>query len=284
MDITFYGVRGSTPCSCDNIRRHGGNTSCVLIQPLRGDPIILDLGTGLRYLGVDAAVGSGGFRATAFVTHMHWDHIQGLPFFAPVLSETGRLDIHVPPLEDRTIAEAVRGFLAPPYFPVSLEEIHGEVSFTEMQPGSMQVQDAVVTAGWVPHNGPTFAYRIEVDGRSVAYVSDHQEPIDDPTYVDPGVLDLCRGVDLLIHDSQYNAGELAMKPTWGHCTHDYALEVAAQAGASALALFHHDPSHGDDYLDRVLEDLRLKGSSRGVQEIWNAYEGLTVSYADVPVS
>lgn len=275
MDISFYGVRGSTPCSCDDIIRHGGNTSCVVVRPRTGDPIILDLGTGLRYFGTEASTED--FCATAFVTHLHWDHIQGLPFFAPVLCATGKLDVYIPPLEDTSVDEVVDGFLSPPYFPVEISDLPGEIDFKVMQPGTLELPNATVTAGWVPHTGPTFGYRIEADGRSIAYVSDHQQPVDDPTSVWPEVLDLCRDVDLLIHDAQFNQAEFDVKSTWGHCTHEYAIEVAAQAGAKTLAMFHHDPSHSDEYLDGVVRDLRPLAEARGLGEILNAHEGLTVT-------
>ena len=232
----------------------------VLDGPGRS-PIILDLGTGLHLYGaeftrrdMDGAVGEP-FRGTALLTHLHWDHVQGIPFFAPLLSAGAELDLHAPVQAGEPLADVVRGFLSPPYFPVELEALPGQIRFHDTEPGRFQVDDATVTAAWVPHVGPTFGYRVERDGRSVAYVSDHQQPTAGPAAVDPAVLEICRDVDLLIHDAQYDDAEFAQRPDWGHCTVDYAVEVAAASGAHTLALFHHDPSHGDDVVDRLARGL-----------------------------
>ncbi|HNJ68760.1 MAG TPA: MBL fold metallo-hydrolase, partial [Microthrixaceae bacterium] len=138
-------------------------------------PIILDLGTGLRVYGaeltrrdMDGAVGEP-FRGTALLTHLHWDHVQGIPFFAPLLSAGAELDLHAPVQAGEPLADVVRGFLSPPYFPVELEALPGQIRFHDTEPGRFRVDDATVTAAWVPHVGPTFGYRVERDGRSVAY-------------------------------------------------------------------------------------------------------------------
>ena len=130
----------------------------------------------------------------------------------------------------------------------------------------------------VPHVGATYGYRIDWAGASVAYVSDHQQPVDDPTRVADEVLDLCDGVDLLVHDAQFTPEEFAERLHWGHCTIDYAVEVARQAGARRLALFHHDPSHGDDRLDALVAGAREQAAGSGVEEVVAAAEGLTVAF------
>ena len=135
---------------------------------------------------------------------------------------------------------------------------------------------ATVTAAHVAHTDTTLGYRIERDGVAVAYVSDHQQPADDPRHVDPAVLELCRDVDLLIHDAQYTEPEFAAKSTWGHCTVEYAVHVAAEAGARRLALFHHDPEHDDDTIDLLSLAAAEAGSRRGV-EVFAASEGLRLS-------
>jgi ribonuclease BN (tRNA processing enzyme) len=140
----------------------------------------------------------------------------------------------------------------------------------------MAIAGATVTAAHVPHTDTTFGYRVERDGVSVAYVSDHQQPAD-PEHIDPAVLGLCRGVDLLIHDAQYTEAEFAAKSNWGHCTIGYALHVAATAGAKRLVLFHHDPEHDDDTLDLLALAAAETGQRRGRDQVIVAAEGLRVA-------
>jgi phosphoribosyl 1,2-cyclic phosphodiesterase len=191
-------------------------------------------------------------RLSAFVSHLHFDHVQGLPFFGPALRPDVRLDIYGP-TQDGPLSEAFAAFVQPPYFPVGVGELPAELGFFELSDGGcVQAGSAVVRAREIPHVGRTLGYRIEVGGVSVAYLSDHQAPsrsgqvIPD---VSEAALDLCSGVDLLVHDAQYTDAEFAVKAHWGHSTVAYAVEVAKQAGVRRLALFHHDPTHADDLLD-----------------------------------
>lgn len=269
-------MRGSTPCACDSNRRYGGNTSCVAIEWPDRDPILLDLGTGLRYFGLTQPC-DGTFRGTALVSHLHWDHVQGIPFFTPMLTPGAHLDVYAPVQESGSLCDAVRTFMAPPYFPVEIEALPGSFAFHEVDHGVFDVDGAKVTVAPVPHIGPTVGYRIECEGVSVAYVSDHQQPGIGSTEIAPSVLDLCEGVDLLIHDAQFDDVEFAARADWGHCTIDYAIEVAARAGARRLALFHHDPSHSDDRLDLLAERARETAARRGVDEVIAASEGLTIA-------
>jgi len=276
MNVTFYGVRGSTPCACDSTRRYGGNTSCVVLNFEGGEPIVFDLGTGLRFFGLDIGCGEP-FKGAALVSHLHWDHVQGIPFFAPWLVENSRLDMWAPQQDGIELEDAVRAFICPPYFPIDIDQLPGELRFHEAGTEPFMVGRAEVIAAPVPHIGPTVGYRVTVDGISVAYVSDHQQPGPGSTEVDPAVLELCRDVDLLIHDAQFNDEEFAARPTWGHCTVDYAVEVAAQSGARRLALFHHDPSHSDDQIDELLAQAKKSAAARGILEVIAAGEGTTVS-------
>jgi phosphoribosyl 1,2-cyclic phosphodiesterase len=271
--VTFYGVRGSTPCSCDSNRRYGGNTSCVVIESEHRDPILLDLGTGLRFYGMNLPR-DGSFRGTALVSHLHWDHVQGIPFFTPMLAEGARLDV--------SLADAVRTFIQPPYFPVEIDALPGSFEFHEVSDDVFDLDGAKVTVAPVPHCGPTVGYRIDCDGVSVAYISDHQQPGVGSTAVSPQVLELCQGVDLLIHDAQFDPDEFEARSDWGHCTVQYAVEVAARAGARRLALFHHDPSHGDDRIDELLAEARQLADELGVEEVVAAAEGLTLSLGQAP--
>jgi ribonuclease BN (tRNA processing enzyme) len=277
-------VRGSTPCSDERLARYGGNTACVVVEEAGHDPIVFDLGTGLRFYGVDGCRCSAAepFRGTALVTHLHWDHVQGIPFFAPLLCEGAELDLYAPAQVGEPLGDVVRGFLSPPYFPVEVDALPGEIRFHDTEPGTFLIGEAQVTAAWVPHVGPTLGYRVELGGRSVAYVSDHQQPGVGSTEVDPAVVELCRDVDVLIHDAQFDDEEFAQRTDWGHCTVEYAVEVAAQSGCSTLVLFHHDPSHHDGRVDELLVDARRMAEARGVPEVVAAHEGLTLALPPAP--
>jgi ribonuclease BN (tRNA processing enzyme) len=277
VDVTFFGVRGSTPCSSDAVKRYGGNTSCVAIERPGRDPIIFDLGTGLRFFGVQR-VHEEPFRGHALLSHLHWDHVQGIPFFTPLLSEGARLDIYGPPQERLSLEEAVRCFVAPPYFPVGVDQLPCQIEFHEADGETFHIDDAEIRNAPVPHIGPTLGFRVTIDGVSVAYVSDHQQPGIGASEVAPEVVELCEGVDLLIHDAQFDDLEFSMRSDWGHCTVDYAVEVAARAGVKALALFHHDPSHSDSHLDELLSGAGAKAAERGVGEVIAAHEGLTINF------
>jgi phosphoribosyl 1,2-cyclic phosphodiesterase len=284
VNVTFYGVRGSTPCSCDSNQRYGGNTSCVALEVPGHEPIVLDLGTGLRFFGQTQPT-DGSFRGHALVTHLHWDHVQGLPFFVPVHVPGSGLDIYGPPQVDGfSLGEAFEAFMRPPYFPVCVGDLGGDIRFHTLDDGNHAVGAAEVRVRQVPHIGPTNGYRVELGGVSVAYVPDHQQPLDGSHEIAESVLELCDGADLLIHDAQFTPAEFVVKADWGHCTVDYALAVAAEAGVRRLALFHHDPSHDDAAVDRIHGDIADKASRTGVEEVIAAAEGLTVSFGAVPAA
>lgn len=273
MIVTFHGVRGSTPCQSDDVARHGGNTSCVSVYTPGERPLLFDLGTGLRYFAESMAAGEV-FDGTCLLSHFHWDHVQGLPFFRPLLQEGARLTIHAPAQEDgRHPGEVLLSTIRPPLFPICLDEMAGQVTVHKAKP-EFSVGSYVVRSGDVPHNGPMLGYRVEHGGHSVAYVSDHQQP-DDPRQVADSVVELCRGVDLLIHDAQYTASEFEQRRTWGHCTVEYAVSVAATVKAKRLALFHHDPFHDDAKVERMTKAAKVCGDVLGV-DVFAATEGLSV--------
>jgi len=280
VNVTFYGVRGSTPCPCDANQRYGGNTSSVGIHLPGHEPIGLDLGTGLRFWGEHLPV-DGSFRGHALVTHLHWDHVQGLPFFVPINRPGATLDIYGPGHDGHRLAEAFGEFMCPPYFPITLDALAGDVGFHDLGTDDFAVGDAKVQSRFVPHIGPTLGFRIELAGVSIAYVPDHQQPLDGSWAVDQNVLELCDGVDLLIHDAQYSVEEFEQKAHYGHCTTDYALHVAREAGVRRLALFHHDPDHHDGQVDALLARAQDSRAAGALDEVLAAHEGLTVAFAPV---
>ncbi|MHB1533015.1 MAG: MBL fold metallo-hydrolase [Acidimicrobiales bacterium] len=274
MDITFYGVRGSCPCPSDANRRYGGNTACVALTVSDEPPILFDLGTGLRMFAETQPL-DGTFAGVALVTHMHWDHVQGLPFFPPADRVGARLDVYGPAQEEGTLAEVFNGFMRPPYFPIRFSELRGDIVFHDVADDELAVGNAKVRVRPVPHTGATVGYRVRWGGGTVTYISDHQAPrgLDG---VAGSVLELLEGADVLIHDAQYTPDEFAEKPHWGHCTIDYALGLARRAGIPRLVLFHHDPAHDDDTMDRILAEARVAAGADG-PEVIAAYEGLRLT-------
>jgi phosphoribosyl 1,2-cyclic phosphodiesterase len=240
-------------------------------------PIVLDLGTGLRPLGrhLEGLYGTESPLAmTALLTHLHWDHIIGLPFCAPLLKSGTRMEVYGPPQLGGSLHDVIDRVVIPPFFPVQVKELHGSIAFHEVEEDAFAIGSAKIRVRRVPHVGTTLGFRIEADGASLAYVSDHQAPADRRT-VDASVLELCDGADLLIHDAQYTDEEFGAKSTWGHSTIGYAVHVAAEAGARHLSLYHHDPDHTDEILDRLLEKARKAPGAALLQEVSAAAEGST---------
>jgi ribonuclease BN (tRNA processing enzyme) len=256
----------------------GGNTSCVLVELDDGALLILDLGTGLRYLGRDLAAGRDPdetFRATALISHLHWDHIQGIPFFAPLLRAGSDLMVLGPPQPGSSLGRELSRAVQPPLFPVSLADFPGEIRFHDATDEVLAVGSAKITPFEVPHMGPTNGYRIDASGGSLAYISDHQQPRDGSFEVPDPIVAACEGVDVLIHDAQFDESEFIARPDWGHCTPAFAAEVARRCGASRLVLFHHDPGHDDAWISRARE--RVEVVARGRFEVLAAYEGMRIT-------
>jgi phosphoribosyl 1,2-cyclic phosphodiesterase len=222
------------------------------------------------------------FRGSCLVSHLHWDHIQGLPFFAPLLTAGAHVTMYAPAQEDgRSVEQVFVETIRPPLFPVQLSVLPGTIEFEELIDDEFVIDggpagDIHVMSRSIPHVGRTLGYRIEWNGASVAYLSDHQMPHDGSFAATPGAIELCRDVDLLIHDAQYTMTEFAAKCDWGHCTIDFAVWMAAEAGARQLALFHHDPAHLDDELDGLVAGAAASGADIGVH-VFGAREGVTVS-------
>jgi ribonuclease BN (tRNA processing enzyme) len=269
--ITFCGVRGSTPAPGADYVRYGGNTSCVAVAHAPGAaPVLaLDAGTGLANL--TGLLGGAAFAGTILLSHLHWDHSLGLPFFRGGDRDDARVTLLVPEQEaDRGGAGGADGtggaedaerllgrVMSPPFFPITPGQLRGNWEFGTIAPGQHKAEGFTVEAREIPHKGGrTLGYRVS-DGRAVlAYVTVHC-----PTSFGPGpdglgayhdaAVDLARDADLLIHDAQLTAEEVPAEAAWGHAAAEYAAGLAARAGARRLALFHHKPSRTDDQLDAI---------------------------------
>lgn len=278
--LEFFGVRGSHPTPTLENLRFGGNTSCVVLysdaDPDGRFPVILDLGTGLTKFAACQPL-DGSFRGTALLSHLHFDHIQGLPFFSPIDRKGARLLIYGPSENGKPLEESLSTLIASPFFPVVLSDLSGEIIIGDVdgsevvleQPGEPKVSPQLVD-----HTNATFGYRIELDGKVVVYVPDHQAP-SDGLAIKESVLDLCSGADILIHDAQYTQQEFREKSHWGHSTYDYALEIASRAEVKVLAFFHHDPCRTDEQLEEM-ERRYQDGNSISALHIFAAREGALI--------
>ena len=280
MRLSFHGVRGSTPCHGHDTERYGGNTSCVSLEAPGQVPVLFDLGTGLRYFGAESPANAP-FRGIALVSHFHWDHVQGLPFFQPLLSAGAHLDVYGPRQDDgRSVAQVFTDIITPPVFPVTLQQLPASLGFHDIGDDDLVIDGWQVRSRFIPHNGPTLGFRVTWQGRSVAYLSDHQQPLDGSHAMTEGARQLADGVDVLIHDAQYTPAEFTERANWGHCTAEHALWVATEVGARQLVLFHFDPRRSDDELDRQVERLRSAGAARGI-DVVAAAQGMSLDVGSV---
>ena len=246
-------------------------------------PIVFDLGTGLRNYGsVLMAEGrADGFQAAMLLSHLHWDHVQGLPFFVPLHIPGNVVDVYGPRQQDGPLGEVFEGMMRPPYFPIRPDQLEGAVLFHDAGDDDFPVHDAKVRSRWIRHVGPTLGYRVDWHGVTVPYLSDHGQGCgvgQSDDFIPDEVLELCDGVDLLIHDAQHTPTEFEMKRHWGRCTIDYAVHVANQSGARKLAMFHHDPSHGDDEVDELLRDAQDASARLNGAEVVAAAEGMVLRF------
>jgi phosphoribosyl 1,2-cyclic phosphodiesterase len=272
MKVRFWGTRGSIPTPGPSTVRYGGNTACVEVRDNTGSLLVLDAGTGLRELGA-ALMNDGGprpFSVDLLLSHLHWDHIQGIPFFRPAYDSKSSLRIRGPK-QSRSMRELLGLGMDDPFFPVDLDDLPVQLEVDELEDGSdEQIGRFRVKAASIFHPSVALAYRLEADGRSLVYATDTEDPFSGrPNPVIP----LAMNADTLIHDAQFL--ETDFKPTWGHSTITAAIDVAVKAKVKRLVLYHHDPDRSDDALDKigVLAQRQTTERAKGI-EVVVAREGM----------
>lgn len=266
MRVHLCGVRGSTPAPGADFLRYGGHTSCVAItrDGEAAPSLILDAGTGIRT--VTALLVGRPFAGTILLTHLHWDHVQGLPFFVAGDNPNARAALFLPEQEDGSSAEAVlERAMSPPHFPMLPSQMRGDWSFATLAPEEIDLEGMTVLAREIPHKGGrTFGYRISDANATFTYMPDHC-----PTELGagedgcgayhPAALELARDADVLVHDAQlWGADELAEEARFGHAAAGYAVALGRQAGATKTLLFHHRTDRTDAQLDELAKQFAAK--------------------------
>jgi phosphoribosyl 1,2-cyclic phosphodiesterase len=272
--VIFWGVRGSIPTPHPDMLQIGGNTSCVEIRCGK-EIIIIDAGTGLRILGTKL-LSEMPLRARIFFSHVHWDHIQGFPFFAPAFKKGNYYELYGGKNVTPTLEETLKGQMTYPNFPVSLDQMESEFSFHNIEENEkvyFQNKEIVVSNTRLNHPGGGFSYRIDYASLSVIYASDTEHFID---RIDPNLLSLAKDGDLLIYDAQFTPEEYEGKQGasligWGHSTWLEGVKLAKAANVKRLVLFHHDPCRTDEMIREIEKEASLKFPNTIA-----AYEGLEI--------
>jgi ribonuclease BN (tRNA processing enzyme) len=264
--------------------RYGGNTSCVALYSTGGTLVVLDCGTGGHALAQRlTSDGAGGRRGNLLISHSHWDHIQGIPFFYPLFVRDNEWDIFGPKGLSESFRETLAGQMQYPYFPVTLDQCTANIRYHDLVEGSFAIDDIKVSARYLNHPALTLGYRLEVDGATVVYACDH-EPHSRMLATGNGKIagqdlqhaEFIAGADLLIHDAQYTAQEYPEKIGWGHSPIEYVVRLAEHAGVKRVALTHHDPLRDDNEIDRLVSAARQSSASI---DLFAAYEGQVLEIA-----
>ena len=284
MQVRFWGPRGSIAKPGPGPVRYGGNTSCVEVTSPGGTMIIIDCGTGAHDLGQHILKNKlTGNEGSILISHTHWDHIQGIPFFAPLFVPGNKWTFYAPRGFGDTLRETLAGQMEFTYFPVTLDAFGAKVDYRDLVEQTFDLGDVRVTTRFLNHPALTLSYKLECNGATMVYSCDHEPHSHDlaggegPIHgQDREHSDWFRGADLVIHDAQYTPAEYATKVGWGHSTPQYAVQMCREAGVGTLALTHYDPTRTDTQVDAILEELRAAAPPGDQLKIVGAAEGMII--------
>ena len=256
MKVEFWGTRGSLASPGPDTVRYGGNTSCVSIECPKGTLVVLDAGTGIRVLGQNLPPNLK--RVDIFLTHLHMDHLQGLPFFAPLRQPGVETHIWGPASTTMSLKSRLQRYVSPPLFPISVRDLSTQLHFHELASTTIEIGDFQISAQLVIHPNPTVGYRIAHKNGTVTYLPDHEPMLGARTFPRSpewtSGYALAEGADLLIHDTQFTNEEHQSRIGFGHSNVVQAFEFAVLAGVKHFVPFHHDPAHTDDQIDGMISD------------------------------
>jgi phosphoribosyl 1,2-cyclic phosphodiesterase len=275
VTLRCWGTRGSIPSPGPRTARYGGNTPCFEVRHGRRR-LIFDAGSGIRLLGLDLLENGGAFHHI-FLTHFHWDHIQGFPFFQPLYRPDVELKIVGPKQNNIDVRSLFAGQMGPIYFPVPFSAVAAKMSFEHLNEGSWQIDDITLRTMRVRHPSYVVGYRIEAGGHVVCFIPDDEVEGEGYSMGDgwrSKLVEFVRGADVLIHDSMYTDEEYPAHRGWGHSSFEQSLRLAEEAEVKKLLLFHHDPERSDDEIDAIVDRLREGAVGRSSTEVSAAAEGL----------
>jgi phosphoribosyl 1,2-cyclic phosphodiesterase len=291
--IKFWGVRGSIPTPGPSTMRYGGNTPCVELRYSKEKIFILDAGSGIRELGQHLVKQKKPIKSNIFISHLHWDHIQGIPFFVPAFVPGNEFTIHGAEEADVTLEDIFHQQMNKVNFPIQFDELMAKFKFHPLFQGNYKIDGISLDTMYLNHPGNALGYKFQINNKIVVYISDNEpfptypagsQDLDDLSraqYVEDNnqrLINFVLDSDFLIHDAQYTPQEYKSKYQWGHSPYDYTVKIALQSRVKTLILFHHDPVHDDNFIDSILEaSKKISWQAGSNMKIIAAQEGLEIS-------
>jgi len=282
--IKFWGVRGSIPTPGPSTVRYGGNTPCIEMRLSDDKFFILDAGSGLRELGLNLLKSGKNLQAHLFISHMHWDHIQGIPFFVPALLPGNEFIFHGAEDPSKSLKDILENQMNPINFPITMEQMASNLNYEAFDIGTYEIEGIKIETMKLNHPGNALGYKFYVNGKTVVYISDNEPK---PEEYDPEnsriiefnetLLNFTKDADLLINDAQYTPEEFKTRVTWGHSPYDFTVSLALASNVKKLVIFHHDPVHNDEFVDdMIIAAKKIAETAESNLEIIGAKEGLEI--------
>lgn len=279
MKIKVWGCRGTLPTPGYHTLKYGGNTTCIEIRNKKGFPTIIDAGSGLRFLGKQLMQEEGLNELCLMLTHSHWDHLMGFPFFLPAYFSRFHINVCGIQSARNYMSQSLARQLEAPYFPVNFDQLKAKFNFDCKGPGCKDCKQMQITSVPLSHPNGGYGFRFSEDGRDFVLLTDNELGYQHPGGLLPeGYVEFCKDADLLFHDAQYTDADYEKTRTWGHSTYKETLKLAIDARVKRLGLFHHDPDRTDAELDQIVAELQKAAHQQGSQlEVFAVFEGQTIT-------